>query len=84
LYRSAGRRRPCTASQHDPRGPGDPDLYLVTVYKNMAALDGRSAKTDPIYEKLEGSLAEQNKAFAARSKLRTILGDEYIRELKLK
>jgi hypothetical protein len=70
--------------QTTPRGPDDPDLYLVTVYKNMAALDGLNAKTDPIYEKLEGSLAEQNKAFAARSKLRTILGDEYIRELKLK
>jgi hypothetical protein len=70
--------------QTTPRGPNDPDLYLVTVYKNMAALDGLNAKTDPIYEKLEGSPAEQNKAFAARSKLRTILGDEYIRALKLK
>ena len=31
-----------------PRSPNDPDLYLVTVYKNMAALDDLAAKSDPI------------------------------------
>jgi hypothetical protein len=67
-----------------PRGPNDPDLYLVTVYKNMAALDGLDAKTDPINEKLEGSLADQNKAYVARGKLRTILGSQLIRGLNLK
>jgi hypothetical protein len=67
-----------------PRGPDDPDLYLVTTYKNMAALDDMSAKLDPIYEKLQGSLAEQNKAYIDRGKMRTVLGDELIRELKLK
>lgn len=67
-----------------PRGPDDPDLYLVTTYKNMAALDDMTAKLDPIYEKLQGSLAEQNKAYADRGKMRTVLGDELIRELKLK
>jgi hypothetical protein len=70
--------------QTTPRGPNDPDLYLVTVYKNMAALDGLDAKTDPIYEKLEGSIADQNKAYAARGKLRTILGSQLIRNLNLK
>lgn len=67
-----------------PHGPNDPDLYLVTTYKNMAALDDMSTKLDPIYEKLQGSLAEQNKAYADRGKMRTVLGDELIRELKLK
>jgi hypothetical protein len=67
-----------------PRGPNDPDLYLITVYKNMAALDDLDAKLDPIYEKLTGTLAVQNKQFAERSRLRTILGDELIREVKLK
>ena len=67
-----------------PRGPNDPDLYLTTTYKNMAALDDMSAKLDPIYEKLQGSLAEQNKAYVERGKMRTVLGDEMIRELKLK
>jgi len=67
-----------------PRGPQDPDLYLVTTYKNMAAMDGLDAKTDPIMEKLEGSLADQNKAYVARGKLRTILGSQLIRGLSLK
>jgi hypothetical protein len=67
-----------------PRGPDDPDLYLTTTYKNMAALDDMDAKTDPIYEKLQGPLAQQNKAFAERGKMRTIVGNEMIRELKLK
>jgi hypothetical protein len=70
------------------RGPfalrHDPDLYLTTTCKNMAALDDILAKLDPIYEKLQGSLAEQNKAHAERGKMRTVLGDEMIRELKLK
>ena len=70
--------------QATPRGPQDPDLYLVTTYKNMAALDGLDARRDPILEKLQGSLAEQNKAYVARSRLRTILGSEYIRGLNLK
>ena len=39
-----------------PRGPDDPDIYLVTVYKNMAALDGLIEKTDPIQQKAFGDL----------------------------
>jgi hypothetical protein len=67
-----------------PRSPQDADIYLVTVYKNMAALDGLDAKSDPIMEKLQGSLAEQNKAYVERGKIRTVLGSELIREAVLK
>jgi hypothetical protein len=67
-----------------PRSPSDPDLYLVTVYKNMAALDDFAAKSDPIAEKLQGSLAEQNKAYIDRGKMRTVLGSQMIREAILK
>jgi L-rhamnose mutarotase len=67
-----------------PRSPNDPDLYLVTVYKNMAALDDLAAKSDPIMEKLQGSMAEQNKAYIERGKMRTVLGSELIREAVLK
>lgn len=67
-----------------PRSPQDPDLYLVTVYKNMAALDDLNAKSDPISEKLQGSMAEQNKAYVERGKIRTVLGSELIREAVLK
>jgi L-rhamnose mutarotase len=68
----------------DPRGPHDPDLYLVTTYKNMAALDDLNAKTDPITEKIVGTLEQQSTAAVGRGKLRTILGNEYVRQLTLK
>ena len=68
----------------DPRGPNDPDLYLVTVYKNLAALDDLNSRTDPITEKVFGTLDQQSQATVARGKLRTLLGNEYIRELNLK
>jgi hypothetical protein len=67
-----------------PRSPEDPDIYLLTTYKNMAALDDLSARLDPIYEKLQGSMAEQNKAYIERGKMRTVLGDEMIRQMVLK
>lgn len=67
-----------------PRSPGDPDLYLTTTYKNMAALDGLDAKSDPITEKVFGNMQQQTTATVARGKLRTILGDELIREMVIK
>jgi hypothetical protein len=67
-----------------PRSPKDPDLYLVTVFKNMAALDGLDAKTDPMVEKIFGGTEQQSTATVERGKLRTLIGDEYIRELVLK
>ncbi len=70
--------------QATPRGPNDPNLYLIITYKNMAALDDLNAKTDPIAEKLQGSRAEQSKSSIEREKVRTVLGSELIRELTLK
>ena len=67
-----------------PRGPHDPDLYLITTYKNYAALDGLDARSDPITEKIFGSMAQQTDATVKRGKMRTLLGDEFIRELVLK
>ena len=67
-----------------PRGPDDPDIYLVTVYKNMAALDDLDARTDPIYQKVFGDNSQQNAASIARGKLRTQLGSQMLREIKLK
>ena len=68
----------------DPRSPHDPDLYLVTVYKNMAALDDLNTKTDAITEKVFGTLEQQSTATVTRGKLRTLLGNEYVRQLNLK
>ena len=67
-----------------PRDENDPDLYLLTVYKNMAALDGIDAKSDPITEKIFGAMDKQSSATIERGKLRTLVGDELIRELVIK
>jgi len=67
-----------------PQGPDDPDIYLVTVYKNMAALDGLTEKVDPIQQKAFGDLSQRSAATIERGKMRTALGTEMIREIKLK
>ena len=67
-----------------PKSPNEPDLFLVVEYKNMAALDDLNAKTDPISKKYWATMAASDKAAADRESIRQILGDELIRELKLK
>jgi hypothetical protein len=67
-----------------PRGPDDPDIYLVTVYKNMAALDGLQDKVEPIQQKLLGDAAQRSAKTIERGKMRTALGSELLRELVLK
>ncbi len=67
-----------------PRSPQDPDIYLITVYKNMASLDDMDAKSDPIVEKFEGNMAAQNQAAIDRGKMRTVLGSELIRQAVFK
>jgi hypothetical protein len=67
-----------------PRRADDPDIYLVTVYKNMAALDDLNGKTDAMAEKIFGSMSKAASDTVARGKLRTVLGSEYLRELNLK
>jgi hypothetical protein len=67
-----------------PRGPNDPNLYLVVTYKNMAALDGLSDRMDAIQQKVFGDQAAQDAAMVARGKMRTQLGSEMIQQLILK
>src|SRR4051812_3172826 len=58
----------------EPRGPDDPDIYLLTTYKNWAALDGGLAKGDEIAKLVEGSVAASNQGQFDRGKIRRILG----------
>jgi hypothetical protein len=67
-----------------PRKPGDPDLYLITVFKNMAALDGLDDKLEPIQKKVWATRAIASKAEADRESIREILGSELVRKLILK
>ena len=68
----------------EPRGPDDPDLYLVITYKNWAALDGSIAKGDEIAKAAEGSLAAANKSQSERDKIRRVLGSQTMQRLVLK
>jgi hypothetical protein len=68
----------------EPRAPNDPDIYLLTEYKNWAALDGLGNKTDAISAQIEGSLDQSNRAMADRAKIRTILGSRTMRVAVLK
>lgn len=65
--------------------PNEADLYLVVFYPNMAVFDGMQAKMDAITAKATGmNVAQSEKASGERSEtMRTILGQEQLRELKL-
>ncbi|HVF36251.1 MAG TPA: hypothetical protein VND91_13090 [Candidatus Saccharimonadia bacterium] len=68
-----------------PRRPDDPDIYLVTTYANMAALDGLDDRSDAVTAKALGSTREKDmKGMADRNSYREIVGIELIRELKFK
>lgn len=69
----------------EPHNPNEADLYLVVSYPNMAVFDGMQAKMDAITQKATGlDVAQAQKASGERSEsMRTILGSEQLRELKL-
>lgn len=68
----------------EARGENDPDLYLVINYKNWAAMDDATAKTDAIMKQVEGSVAAANQGAVERGKIRRILGSWTGQELLLK
>ena len=71
-----------SAQAHNPQ---EADLYLVVTYPNMATLDGMQAKMDPILQKvLKMNPREAEEASGKRVVMRTILGEELLRELVLK
>lgn len=67
-----------------PRSPEDPNLYLVVTYKDMAAMDGLSDKVEAIQARLIGTQEQRDAGMIDREKMRKALGQEVIRELKLK
>jgi hypothetical protein len=68
----------------EARTPDDPDVLLVTTYKNWAALDGSIAKGDQIAKQIEGSVTSAAQAQYDRAKIRRVLGSTTMQELKLK
>jgi hypothetical protein len=68
----------------EARGENDPDIYLVINYKNWAAFDGATAKSDSIAKQVEGTLAVSNQSAVDRGKMRRVLGSWTGQELNLK
>ncbi len=68
----------------EAHSPQEPDIILVTEYKNWAALDHLGGKLDQVSSKLEGSVEAADKSEADRSKIRTILGSRTSQEAILK
>jgi hypothetical protein len=68
----------------EPRSPSDADIYLVTEFKNWAALDHLGSKLDGVSTKVEGSVEAAAKSEADRGKIRTVLGSQTMQEAVLK
>lgn len=68
----------------EPREPNDPDILLVTEFKNWAALDHLGSKFDQVSAQVEGSVEAAAKSEADRAKMRTVLGSRTEQEAILK
>ena len=68
----------------EARNPQDPDIILVTEFKNWAALDHLGGKLDAVSAKVEGSTEAAAKSEADRAKIRTVLGSRTMQEATLK
>ena len=68
----------------EPRGPQDPDILLVTEFKNWAALDHLGKKFDALTAETQGSVDQANHEQADRAKIRTVLGSRTQQEAILK
>jgi hypothetical protein len=68
----------------EARTAQDPDIYLVTEYKNWAALDRLGGKFDQVSAQVEGSVDKAAQSQVDRAKIRTVLGSRTQQEALLK
>ena len=70
------------AQAHNPQ---EADVYLVVTYPNMAMLDGMDQKMQPIQEKVtKMNVRQADEATGKRTVMRTLMGEELLREINLK
>ena len=67
----------------DPRD-NEPDIYLATKFKNMAAFDTSLDEMDAFFAKTFGSQEQADKEQQDRGSIRIVRGDMLMRELILK
>jgi hypothetical protein len=68
----------------EARTAQDPDVLLVTEFKNWAALDHLGGKLDAVSAQVEGSVDKANQSEVDRAKIRTVLGARTMQEALLK
>jgi hypothetical protein len=68
----------------EARGPNDPDIYLITEFKDWAALDHLGGRFEKVLAETEGSVDAANKSEVDRGKIRTVLGSRTEQEALLK
>jgi hypothetical protein len=68
----------------EARGANDPDVYLITEFKDWAALDHLGSRFDKVLAETEGSVDAANKSEMDRAKIRTVLGSRTEQEALLK
>ena len=68
----------------EARDPHDADIFLVTEFKNWAALDNLGGKFDQVSAEVEGSVEAASKSEVDRAKIRTVLGSRTMQEARLK
>lgn len=66
------------------RDEEDWDLALATTYKNMAALDDLTDRTDPIEKQVFGSVEKSNQGAVQRGAMRELVGTRLLRELVIR
>jgi len=60
---------------------GEPDVILITKYKNMAAFDRPLSEMEAVQAKAFGSVIKSNQAAVARENVRVLRGSLTAREL---
>jgi hypothetical protein len=65
-------------------GVGEPNMMLVVTYKNAAVMDTSLDELDRRNIALQGSLEAADKASENRERIRTVLGNDLLRELRFK
>jgi len=68
----------------EARTQQDPDILLITEFKNWAALDSLGSKLEAVEAKVEGSVDKANQSEVDRAKIRTVLGSRTMQEALLK
>jgi len=65
-------------------GPKDWDVLVAVEYKNHAALDGLTAKTEAVRDKVMGGKQQAQQLGEKRQEMREIIGSELMQEINLR